>query len=316
MSNLPGPDDPGSQDECATCGHARWRHRPVDGSRVCTEYLDCACEGNFVELSQATRMARVIDAAGTLAGEFATFRSALQSTLQALHALHTSMRVAGLLPEEDQPGPHTSRGRHAVDMEAARQEAIEHISGALDVPQALITGPSLDGLPDHWGDAARLTFPSGPPSVFTTCPTCWPRRCDPQRSMCRQNPDATQAIPAVQDNEDPDQNEPHLCDGCGRTDRPVTATDDGRALACPDCLPAANANIAADHEHGPDCVRHGCPNPTSPPIPDPATYNSPFRTPNDPPHTHQPGCRHHGPKPATQPQTGLQSHPEQADPPA
>lgn len=33
---------------------------------------------------------------------------------------------------------------------------------------------------------------------------------------------------------------PGMCDGCGRVDQLVTATDDGRALACPNCLPAAN----------------------------------------------------------------------------
>jgi len=34
---------------------------------------------------------------------------------------------------------------------------------------------------------------------------------------------------------------PGLCDGCDRTDSPVTASDDGRAQFCPDCLPVANA---------------------------------------------------------------------------
>lgn len=35
--------------------------------------------------------------------------------------------------------------------------------------------------------------------------------------------------------------EPMLCDGCGSTDKPVEATDDGRALACAECRPVANA---------------------------------------------------------------------------
>jgi hypothetical protein len=39
----------------------------------------------------------------------------------------------------------------------------------------------------------------------------------------------------------PASDEPMLCDGCGCTDKPVEATDDGRALACPDCRPVANA---------------------------------------------------------------------------
>jgi bacterioferritin-associated ferredoxin len=56
--------------------------------------------------------------------------------------------------------------------------------------------------------------------------------------------------------------EPHLCDGCDRTDHPVTASPDGRALLCPDC----QARLAAQEEpartpalqqlatwHAPDC---------------------------------------------------------------
>lgn len=296
-TDLP-PDDPRDYDECATCGAARWTHADATAAGLCAE---------FVELSQPTRMARVIEAAGILAHEFATFRASLQSTLRAVTGMHAAMKTAGLLPEGDQPDPHTSRGRHAVDMEAARQEAIERISGALDVPQALITGPGPDGIPDSWvtlaGRAAGKTS-----AMAESCPTCWPRPCDPSRALCRRNPDVTQTLPAVQDD---DPNEPHLCDGCGRTDQAVTATDDGRALACPDCLPAANANIAADY--CPDCghpwaysATGDCCMPVKP------GTNTPAATPNEP--TKRCGCP--TTPPTTQPQTGLQSQPEQADPPA
>lgn len=358
MTDLRPPENPRDYDECAACGAARWTHGDTTTAGLCTE---------FVELSQPTRMARVMEAAGALAVEFATFRASLQSTLRAVAALHGAMQTAGLLPEDEQPDTHTEHGRHHADIEDARQAAVEQLSAALDVPQALITGPSPDGLPDSWVTVAGeithgwrrpadectaqtyvhpahdMPQPAGPAihcpglgpaetaqywvhlagraagktsSMADSCPTCWPRPCDPTRSMCRRNPDTTQAMPAVTDGAaEPDT--PHLCDGCGCTDRPVTATDDGRALACPDCLPAANANIAADHEHGPDCVRHGCPCPTAPPIPDPPTYISPFRTPNDPPHTHQPGCRHH--QPAPEPERDEIAHkaePERSGPPA
>jgi hypothetical protein len=168
MTTPTGPDDPGAQDECATCGHARWRHKQLDGVQVCTEYVDCACGGHFVELSPATRMARVLTAAGDLANQFADFRRTLQTTLQALHRLHTAMRVAGFLPEDGQPGdPEDTPGRHAVT-EEARQAAVEQLSQALDIPAVLITGPSPDGLPDYWSDAAQHEH--GPDCVRYGCP--------------------------------------------------------------------------------------------------------------------------------------------------
>jgi hypothetical protein len=45
----------------------------------------------------------------------------------------------------------------------------------------------------------------------------------------------------------PAADEPMLCDGCDRTDKPVEATDDGRALICPDCK-AALAREVPDGE--------------------------------------------------------------------
>lgn len=84
--------------------------------------------------------------------ECATFRASLQGVMQSLHALHHVMKVAGLLPDDQ---PQQATGRHDAD-------AIERIAGALDIPPALLTGPSPDGLPDHWGDAAPTTH----------CPDC------------------------------------------------------------------------------------------------------------------------------------------------
>jgi len=149
---------------------------------------------------------------------------------------------------------------------------------------------------------------------------------------------------------------PGLCDGCDRTDQPVTATDDGRALLCPDCtrvgsLPvepqrtpalqqldtdwarpsescptcwprACDPNRSECHRHTPtpeettavlaqalDIPSEAITGPSPDGLPDhwtgaaPITgaYMSPFRTPADPPHTHQPGCRHHGPDPGRGP---------------
>lgn len=186
-----GPNDPDAQDECATCGHARWRHKPAATDGTCRGFLDCACRGVFVELSPATRMTRVLTAAGDLANQFADFRRTLQTTLQALHRLHTAMRAAGFLPEDGQPDdPEDTPGRHAADISVTAEE----LAKALDIPQALITGPSPDGLP------ALVAFDPARPSQ--SCPTCWPRACDPARPMCRRNPDVTQAMPQVADQND------------------------------------------------------------------------------------------------------------------
>jgi hypothetical protein len=173
-----GPHGPGAQDECATCGHARWRHRPDDyGQQVCTEYVDCACHGLFVELTQATRMTRVITAAGDLATEFTAFRSALTGTMQALHRLHTTMQVAGLLPEEDQPAEPA--GRHHV---------ADPLAGSLR-----IHGPGAHPqLMDFIHSAQTDTY-----RAHHSCPTCWPRPSDPTRPMCRRNADTTQTIPVI-----------------------------------------------------------------------------------------------------------------------
>lgn len=44
---IPGamPNQPGDRDHCTVCNHMRWRHH--DG--VCTEYLNCRCNGEFAE---------------------------------------------------------------------------------------------------------------------------------------------------------------------------------------------------------------------------------------------------------------------------
>jgi hypothetical protein len=180
-----GPDDPGAQDECATCSHARWRHKSLDGVQVCTEYVDCACGGHFVELSHGTRMARFVEAAQTVAASIATMRDALQGTMRATTELYSAMRDAGLIPDETKTDDTTGRHR--------------------DTPAAIIADP------DHWST-------SGQPSQ--SCATCWPRPCDPTRPLCRRNPDVTQAMPPVAD-------QPNH-----------------------------------EHEHGPSCVRYGCPNPS------------------------------------------------------
>lgn len=199
VTNPMGPSGPGAQDECATCSHARWRHREADGQHECTEYVDCACGGHFVELSQGTRMARFVEAAQNVAASIATMRAALQGTMRATTQLYNAMLLAGLLPE-DAPttDPQTIPGRHAADITLTAEE----LAKALDIPEQLITGPSPDGLPNHWGDAARMI---GIPNVARpseSCTTCWPRPCDPARILCRRNPDNTQATPVAQPQED------------------------------------------------------------------------------------------------------------------
>lgn len=121
MTNIATP--PGAQDECATCGHARWRHKEVDGQQVCTEYVDCACHGVFVELPWPTRMARFVEAAQKLPPAMAAVRVAMTDAFRAFHGMHTAMQEAGLLPEDaetdlcdgcdraDQPVTATDDGR-------------------------------------------------------------------------------------------------------------------------------------------------------------------------------------------------------------
>lgn len=98
------PNTPGAQDECATCGHARWRHKEVDGQQVCTEHVQCACGGHFVEMSMATRMARFVEAAQKLPPAMAAVRAAMTEAFRAFHGMHTAMQQAGLLPEDAEPG--------------------------------------------------------------------------------------------------------------------------------------------------------------------------------------------------------------------
>jgi hypothetical protein len=139
------PSAPGPQDECASCGHARWRHKEVDGQQVCTEHVDCACRGVFVEMTMSTRMARFVEAGQYVANAMTNVRTAMTEAFRALHGMHAAMQQAGLLPEE----------------------------------------------------------------------------------------------------------EPRLCDGCDRTNQTVTATDDGRALLCPDCMDAINNPTSAMERNAP-----------------------------------------------------------------
>jgi hypothetical protein len=198
------PGAPGAQDECATCGHARWRHAQVGAEQVCTEYLDCACKGVFVEVSHPTRMAQIVQAAQGAATQMVEARLAMTNAMRALHNLHTAMRHAGLTDTDICDGCDTvtqvqatddgraqlcaSCTRVAANAEAetrARQAAalqqlatFHHVdcdrqncdgtctqerpdtaqlAHALDIPEAAITGPSPDGLPNHWTGAAPIT---------------------------------------------------------------------------------------------------------------------------------------------------------------
>lgn len=162
MSTPTEPDHVGQHDECATCGHLRWRHKTVDGQTVCTEYVDCACRGVFVELSYGTRMSRMAEAAHSLAGTIATMRDALRDAMVAANRLHTAMRDAGLLPEPEQSTAHAA-GRHHLDKAA--------LAKALDVPPELLDGPTPDTQTHRW-PAAPLAgdHDHGPHCVRYGCP--------------------------------------------------------------------------------------------------------------------------------------------------
>jgi len=91
--------------------------------------------------------------------------TAMANAIQAFRALAAAMKTAGLTAEDD------SEQEHA--------DTREHLARALDIPQAALTGPSPDGMPDHWTDAAPLTV-----NLIDSCPTCYPRACDTSRSEC------------------------------------------------------------------------------------------------------------------------------------
>lgn len=170
MTTPTRPNDPGAQDECATCSHGRYRHQPDQpdghGSTPCAR-KGCACGGVFVELAQGTRMARFVEAAQTLAVSIATMRDALQATMRATAELYNAMLLAGLLPDHAQNDiPQTAPGRHASDISVTTEE----LAKALDIPEALIAGPSPDGLPDHWGDAGQKEHEHGLACVRYGCP--------------------------------------------------------------------------------------------------------------------------------------------------
>lgn len=188
MTGQLGPDDPGAQDECATCGHARWRHRPVDGSRVCTEYVDCPCEGNFVELSQATRMARFVEAAQGVAGAMFTVRTAMTGAFRAFHSLHSAMQAAGLLPEEE---PHLCDGcdstEHPVTATDGRALLCPSCTRILK-DQSIPLETNQPGGRHHVPRQELETAPRYAQQASDSCPTCWPYICDTTRSMCRRRP--------------------------------------------------------------------------------------------------------------------------------
>lgn len=299
MTN-PHPNAPDAADQCATCGHQRWRHKQVDGQQVCTEYVDCACQGHFVEISAATHMARFVQAAQKFAGSIVTVRAAMTDAMRSFHDLHAAMQQAGLLDEPslcdgcdrtDHPVTASPDGRAllcpdcqaklAAQEEPARTPALQQlttwhtpdcdkqcggtcthgaaniIANAVGVPVEAVTGPSPDGLPDHWSDAAPITGKHAEPTdlevtahipsyteyipqrgpieyqrseelqtaarVGNSCATCWPRPCDPARSECRR--------------------------------QVRTRTQDDLQGPVPDTA----GDVAPEDEHGPNCVRYGCP---------------------------------------------------------
>jgi len=124
-----------------------------------------------------TRMTRIVESAQHVATAMDKVQAAITDAAQALGHLHAVMQDAGLIPDDQ-----ADIGRH-------RDDAVQRLAGALDIPPELITGS-----PDvhHW--------------------TAWAMTAD------------TQTIPTV--------------------------TDDGRAQACPECLPEANYLI---NQRCPDC---------------------------------------------------------------
>lgn len=212
-----GPDDPTAQDQCATCSHLRWRHKEVDGQQVCTEYVDCVCGGHFVEMSMATRMARFVEAAQKLPPAMAAVRAAMTEAFRAFHGMHTAMQQAGLLPE-DEPGlcdgcdtvtqvTATDDGRAQLCASCMRVLNNPNIAFEANRPpertpalQQLATWHRVDcdkncgGACTQGGDATKFVppIPRHPSQRVhaNSCATCWPRPCDPTRSMCRRNPNA------------------------------------------------------------------------------------------------------------------------------
>jgi len=169
VTDTTGPSDPGAQDECATCGHRRWRHKEVDGQQVCTEYANCACSGHFVELSYGTRMARFVEAAQKLANAINATRNALGDAMHATGELYVAMEAAGLLPP-DSDTPPTGK-----------------LAEAFDIPREFL--PGTPGV-QHWSAFS-------PAQQMPTPGTG--QRVRSQDDLTGPVPDATEVIPAVQD---------------------------------------------------------------------------------------------------------------------
>lgn len=248
MTNPTDLDHPGAQDECASCAHPRHRHRAKEHQRTegtCGPALGCGCDGDFVELSYGTRMARFVEAAQSVAGAMATVRTALTDAFRALHGLHAAMQQAGLLPEEE-PGlcdacdtvtqvTATDDGRaqmcdsckRAVDNVAEEQA---HRAPALQ-QLATFHHVDCDGTDRTIGGACGGACTQGRNATeFTQDP----------KAACPWHPEGD-------------------CDpGCRRI---TPRTQDDLQGPVPD---APQAWHAAPHEHGPDCVRHGCPEAAQP----------------------------------------------------
>lgn len=248
-----------------------------------------------------TRMTRIVESAQHVATAMDTVRAAITDASQALGHLHAVMQDAGLIPDDQ-----ADIGRH-------RDDAVQRLAGALDIPPELITGsPGVN----HWTawamTADTQTIPTITEEPWTsTTPSMTPRTSTPAAPAA-----TTQEAPPVRvhqgapanasgaDAAEDDQN--GLCDGCGRTDRPVTATDDGRAQACPQCLPQANYWI---NQRCPDCDHPwayagrltGCAMPVKPGTTTPAEHGE---------DAHRCNCPTLPPPPAEQ-DPAPQPHPEQ-----
>lgn len=88
------------RDLCSVCGHQRWRHRDVDGKQVCTEYVDCACQGVFQEPTDGSRLE---SAARSFVASMKMLSSQIEVTLKVVGEM---MAVLQQLPPESEPHGH------------------------------------------------------------------------------------------------------------------------------------------------------------------------------------------------------------------
>lgn len=217
----------------------------------------------------ATRMAHFVEAAQRFAGTMAELRQAMTGALRAFNHLYAVMQHTGLLDEPSlcdgcdrtgQPVTATDDGRALLCADCHANLRNPRYMAAAQQPEH---APALSQLATwhhvdcdkNCGGTCTQERPTSPPQApgswlpdtpdqtpgpdpVDSCPTCWPRPCDPSRSLCKRYTYIHQR-PTVRTQHDlyspvHDTANPHEHDSrCAHYGCPPAATP--AACATPDC---------------------------------------------------------------------------------